>query len=97
MEITRPVSLKICVDAEYLESGIALGIIAAADYDSLSNVGLRTYLETSAQETKESINLETLDHIVDEELRLEIFDRNAKSRMENLFVSSNSILRRNGL
>lgn len=86
-EATHPVNFKFCVDPKYLESAIALGIFAAAGYDSFFDADLRTYLEAQAQESRKSINLETLDHIVDTELRMEISDRNAKSRVENLFVA----------
>lgn len=67
-EVTRPVDLSFCVDAEHLESATALDIIAAADYESLSDAYLCAYLKARAQESKESINYDTLDHIVDRDL-----------------------------
>ena len=96
-EAVQPVNIKYCVDPEYLESAIALGFIEATSYDELSEIDLREHLDQKAQESQETITLETLDEIVDINLRMNKKDKNSKSRMESLFVSYHSLLRRNGL
>jgi transposase InsO family protein len=97
-EAVRPVKLKFCVDPEYLESIIALGFIKdVQSYESLTDEILRQFLETKSQESKESVTIDILDKIVDRSLKMDMTDRNAESRMQNLFVSYHGILRRNGI
>lgn len=85
------------MDVEYSKSTIALGIITGVDTGSLSKKDLRIYLETKTKKGKEKINLKNLDHIVEEELRMEMSDWKAKSRKKTLFVPSHFTLRHNGL
>ena len=96
-EAVRPVNTKYWVDPEYFESAIALGFIEATSYDELSETDLREHLDQNAQESLETITLETLDEIVDINLRMNMKDKNSKSRIESLFVSHHSPLRRKGL
>lgn len=97
-ENVRPVNIKFCVDPDYLESLIALNLIPdVKDYDSLTDDTLRAFLDEKAEESREATNLDSLDIIVEQQLRMDMKDRNAKSRMENLFVAYHTILRRNGL
>ena len=96
-EAVRPVNLKYCVDPEYLESAIDLGLIEDVENDDLTDIHLRKYLEGKAEESRETVSLEVLDEIVNRELRMNIRDKNARSRMESLFVTYHALLRRNGL
>lgn len=97
-EAVRPVNITFCVDPEYLESAIALDLISDVESESeLTDTVLRSYLERKAEESKESVNLDALDMIVERDLHMDMTDRNAKSRMESLFVSYHALLRRNGI
>lgn len=94
----QPVNLKFCVDAEWLESTVALGLIENIDnLDELSDTLLRAYLDSKAVDQKSSLTLDMLDSIIGKELCMVMTDKSAKARMESLFVSYLSILRRNGL
>lgn len=97
-EAVRPVNLKIFVDSEWLESAVSLGFIDGADtVEDLTDELLRKYLEKKAEEKKELFTVSTLDAIIQKELTMDMYDKSAKSRMESLFTSYISILRRNGL
>lgn len=94
----RPAGLKFCNDPEYLDSAIGLDFLpGVTDYASLTDLDLRKYLGFKAEESKESVNLDALDKIVEHELKIKMSDQNAKSRVKNLFDSCHSILRRNYL
>lgn len=97
-EAVRPVNLKFCVDAEYLQSTIDLGFIDDVDsYDNLNDDVLRAYLYKKGEECKESVNLSTFDSIISKELKMDMSDKNATSRVQNLFVLYHTLLRRNGV
>lgn len=97
-EAISPVNLKFCVDAEWIDSLIALGFIESiSTVEELTDALLRDYLNGEAQESKEVMNLHSLDDIVKKELRTDMSDSNAKSRMRNLFVSYRAILKRHGV
>lgn len=85
------------MDAKYSKSTTALCIITGVDNSSLSKKDLGIYLETKTQESKETISLETLDHINEEALGMEMSDWRAKVRLETLLVPYHFILRHNGL
>ncbi|PXF46452.1 hypothetical protein BWQ96_03777 [Gracilariopsis chorda] len=94
----EPVSLKFCVDPEYLESALALNRIPfVTDIDALTDQDLRAYLEKKAEPSKSCANLSFLDHIVEHELRMDMRDIGARSRIESLFISYHTLLRRHGL
>lgn len=93
-----PVNLKFRIDTEYLDSAKALGFLEdVADYTSLTEPLLCRYLAPQAEESKDYVNLEMLDKFVERELRMNMFDRHAKSRLETFFVSYYSILWRDDL
>lgn len=97
-EPIRPVNIKYCVDPEIIESALALGFIEGhSNYDKLPESKLRAYLEKKAEESKEAVNLDTLDSIVRTELKMDMSDSNATSRMESLFMAYHKLLRINGL
>ncbi len=50
LEIARPVNLKFCVDAEFLESAISLGFIpGATSYEELDEKTLRTFFRRQSR------------------------------------------------
>lgn len=97
-EAVSLVNLKFCVDPEIIESALALGSIPDySDYGTLTDAALLIYLEGKSQESKDSVNLDTLDNLVRTQLRMDMTDKNAKSRMEAFFMSYHKMLRMNGL
>lgn len=97
-EAVRPVSLKFCVDPEFLESAIALDLIPdASSYNDLTDTVLRKHLEAEAIDSKEALSLDALDEIVNRELRMDMANPNSRSRMQTLFVSYHKLLRRHGI
>lgn len=97
-EPISPVHLKFCVDADWIESLLTLGFIAdTSSYEDLTDELLRSYLEKKAEESKEVVTIDTLDKLVEDKLRIDMTDSDARSRIENLFVSYLTLLPRNGL
>lgn len=103
-EAVRPVNLKFCVDADYLESVIELGLIkdgddqdAVTSVEALTSRTLRSFLNSKVKENKDTVDLSSLDSIIKSQLKMDMSDRNAQSRVENLFISYRTLLRRNGL
>ena len=91
-------NLSFRVDPDWLESLVSLGFIeGVTSTKELEDSTLRAYLEAEAEESKEVLNLKTIDEIVNRELRIKMADSNAKFRIRNLFVSDHTILSRNGL
>lgn len=89
-------NFKYCIDREYLESALALGFIPGVDnYDDIIDTVLRKYIEERSQESKDSLNLVSLNAIISDGLEMDMTDRNAKSRIEPLFFSYQKLLRRN--
>ena len=62
----------------------------------MSDKVLRAFLEKNAAESKESISLESLDNLVKKDLHMDMSNREARSRMQSLFVSYHALLRRHG-
>ena len=76
-----------------MHSALALGLNQdAEDYGVLKDTVLRQYLKGKAEESKESVNLATLDEVVECELKMDMADKNAKPRMESLFVAYHALL-----
>ena len=97
-EISRPVNLKYCVDTEYLEAAILLKRIeGVSSYDALTDEKLRTFLKTKGEESTDVVTLGSLDILVRDNLRMNMNDNSAKSRMESLFISYIMLLRKHGL
>lgn len=97
-EAVTPVQLKFCVDAEWIESLIELGFIDGVSlYDDLSKQVLRDYLEKKSEESKNATTIDALGKLVTNNLRIDMTDTNARSRIENLFESYHVLLRRNRL
>lgn len=97
-EPVRAVELKFCVDVDFIESSITLGFVEnATSYEKLTDEQLRTFLEGRVQESKDVVTLDTLDKIVKNRLHTDMRNTNAKTRIQDLFASYNTILRNNGL
>ena len=97
-EITLPVNLKFCVNTQIILSAIELNFIPDVEsYDELSDDDLRAYLEQRSVESKEVVNMESLDAIVSRDLRMNMTTRNARARMESLFIAYHGILSRQGV
>lgn len=81
-----------------MHSCIALGLLnEKATVADLTDTALRSYLENKAKESKDLITVDSLHCIVKEELKMNMADTSAKSRMDSLFISYLSHLRRNNL
>ncbi|PXF46597.1 hypothetical protein BWQ96_03586 [Gracilariopsis chorda] len=87
-EAMCPVNLKYCIDHEYVESAIALDLIPHVNsYNHLTDSNLKKYLDGNAEASQDSLTLESLDAIFDRELRMDMSDKSARSRMEALFIA----------
>jgi hypothetical protein len=96
-EPIRPVNLMFCVDIDWLESTISRLIEGISTYEELDDTVLRKYLGEKSEESKEAVNLDRLGEIVDQQLKVNMVDTDAGSRMQNLFVSYHTVVRRNSL
>lgn len=97
-EVVHQAHLKFYVDADYLESAIELVLIKeVTSVDDLTSGTLSFFLEIKAKESKDNVDLSLLDSIVESELRMDMSDESARWRVENLFISYHTILRRDGL
>lgn len=77
-ELINPVSLKFCVDAEWLEATISLSFIdRVTSVDTLIEHRLRSYLASKAIESKQVVTLVKLDDIVSQELCINMREGNA--------------------
>lgn len=82
-----------CVDVQYPASAIALGSLPdVTTYDELDDDRLRNYLEDGAVESRETTTIDDLDELVERELKMNMSDRNFKSRIEGLLVVYDSLL-----
>lgn len=85
--------LKFCVDVKLLSSAIALGFSKGVeDYDSLTDDQLRTFLDKESEASKAAVNLDSLDTLEAQELKMDMSNRNASSPMRSLFVAYHSLL-----
>ena len=97
-EPVRPVNLKFCVDPQLLDSAIALDYIPdVSSYDELADDVLRTYLDSLSQESKDAMNLTVLDRMVETQLHMDMNVKSADARVQKLFMTYHTILRKNGL
>ena len=93
-EADQPVTLKYCVDQQYVESLLALGFIPGVEtYEDLQDADPRSYLETQARASKQAMTIDKLDRFVKADLRINMRDENSVSRTRNLFVSYHALLR----
>lgn len=86
------------MNSEWLESVIDLGFIEkVTEYDNLTDDQLRTYLDSNVESSKDVITIDMLDKNLEDNMRMDMNDKDATSRIEKLFISYKSLLRRNGL
>lgn len=76
---------------------IELNFMKAHSYDDLEDSTLRVYLDSKSTERSDNMSVESLDALIKKELKADMSDKSAPSRMENLFIAYNSLLRRHGL
>lgn len=69
----------------------------ASKYDDLSDNELRADLEKQAERPKSTITADKLDHMVKEELRINMRDEDALSRTLNIFMSYRTLMRKYGV
>lgn len=94
----KPIELKFCVDAGYLESLIDLELIKnCSSYEDLTDAVLKTYLESEAEVESKTSGIEKLDELVEKNLRMDMRNPSCMSRMKDLFVCYNLLLKNNGL
>eukprot|EP00180_Rhodochaete_pulchella_P004327 Plantae.Rhodophyta-Rhodochaete_pulchella.ctg8067.p2 GENE.Plantae.Rhodophyta-Rhodochaete_pulchella.ctg8067~~Plantae.Rhodophyta-Rhodochaete_pulchella.ctg8067.p2 ORF type:complete len:139 (+),score=24.65 Plantae.Rhodophyta-Rhodochaete_pulchella.ctg8067:187-603(+) len=85
-KILAPLHIKSCEDPEWTESLISLGFLdGVPSYDALTEDELRAYLNSKAEELKETVALDDLDEIVAKELCINMSDSALKSRIQNFF------------
>ena len=88
-----PIGLKYCVDASKLEAAINQKLIAeVSDYNSLTDECLRLFLEEEIEEDGDQLSLDEIDNIMSKGLSMDMRNRNAKSRMRNLFIDYQALL-----
>lgn len=86
------------MNAEWLESIIDLSfIVRVSNFDDPTNDQPRTTSNTKVEYSKHVVTIDMLDKIVEDMLKTDMTDKDAMSRIENLFISYKSLLRRGGL
>lgn len=63
----------------------------------MTDVKLRSYLEKKAEEIHDTIKLPSFDALVKKNMRMDILNSDALSRMKNLFLDYQKLLRKHGL
>ena len=97
-EAILPMELKYCVDAQHFTSCIALGFIDnGTSFEDMTDKQLRAYLDKEAEDSKEAVTLEGLDELVARKLRMNMENKNGKSRMQGMFANYHSLLSQNGV
>lgn len=95
---SRLVELKVCVDIEYIKYTMSFGLISSTyPIDDLSDAVRRTYVDFEALESRFAVTLPALDGIGKRELKMDMKKSNASSRVKNLFVENQRLLRHDGL
>lgn len=78
----RPIDIKYCVDGDLLESSIDLGFIPGAEsYKTSTSEQVRSFLDSRATESKNTITLARLEKIVEDELRTNMRHTDATAQM----------------
>lgn len=96
-ESANPVELKFFVSSESVQAVLGVYYIPEVDYyESLSEDEHCELLRSKAVASKDVILIDKLDNIFKDHLRIDMKDKNALSRIENIFVSWKSLLRKFG-
>lgn len=78
--------LKYCVDAQNFMYCIELGFIDdVTSFEDMTGAQLCTYLQLEAKESKEAVTIDALDELIEKKPRMNMENRNAKSRMQGCF------------
>lgn len=94
----RPVDLKYCIEVDYLESTIELGFIPnAKSFKTITDAKISSFFEGLANESKKVATLAKRDKMVSDELRTDMKNNDATTRMQDLFSKYHDILRMNSL
>lgn len=94
-DVVRSASLKYCRDQDWLESMIELEFIpGAADYETLTDESLRAYMDSKSKESREVATVESIEKVVESDLRTGMTDTYARSRIKNLFVIRPNMLQK---
>ena len=94
----QPIHVKYCMDTQMLQSALDLQLIPnATRYKALTEDCLLDFLESEAEYAQTMLSLSDTANIVSSSLRMDMKNKCAKSRMQNLFIDYNSILRRHGI
>lgn len=95
--IVFPISIKCSVSPEWLKSTALDSLFGVSSINDLSDSELRKFHQVDAKESKEELAIRALVNIVNKELRTNMADTNAKSRIKNLVHSFDSLLPSHGL
>eukprot|EP00171_Calliarthron_tuberculosum_P022654 IDg22654t1 len=102
VEPPKPVSLRFCVDAAWLEAAVFMETFTNRADEPISSVNditeeiLRAFLDEKAKASKDNITIHTLEKYVSKSLRMDMSDECPKSRMANLFISYFVLLKKHG-
>lgn len=97
-ETVATVPLKFCVDTDWKESMINLGFIDnVMDYDIATDEQLRKYPSKKAEESKDVLETNVFDRLVDEKPQIDMTDTDIRSLIKTLFISYHLLLHRHGL
>lgn len=92
------VAINYRIEVGYLESLISLRLIPTQPrYDNFEDADMWKYLEIQITTSKTPMSVETTDRIIKHELRMDMCDRNAVSRMRNLLLTNYTLLRNHGI
>lgn len=91
--VDKPIQMKFCMNPEWLESLTELDFHpVVASCDKPRDKQLQEYLSKKANESSDAVTMETLVHIVKNELHNDMAYNDARSRIQTLFVSVKSLL-----
>lgn len=91
-KVARPVSIKFCVDLDFLEYSIVLGFISGeAGYENLTEKQVQWFLNGPSTESTYVMTLEKLDEIVVCDLGANKKTPTETTRMQNLFTNFHKI------
>lgn len=97
-EASKPAVLKFYVDIGFPGSTIALGEIrGVGTYNGITDAVLQPYLDNEAAESHTKVMLNSLDALVEKNHRMDMRHKDISSRIKNLFLDYQTLLRKNGL
>lgn len=92
-----PFQTKYCIDAEWLDSTIDLGVIDdVSHFNELPDDQRKTFLKSKRQEDKNDVISEALEDCAENHLLICMYESNARSGIRTFFTSYVSNIRQNG-